>query len=83
MIEHNIADLFNARPFRPFRLYLADGRNVSVVTSDVLTVSNDGRVFSVFDPDADEMELIDLLQVVSIRIPEQGGWDSEASITSH
>ncbi|HEX8296555.1 MAG TPA: hypothetical protein VF593_09665 [Chthoniobacteraceae bacterium] len=82
MIAENIADLFAARPFRPFRLHLADGRSVSVFTSDVLTVSRDGRVFSVFDPGSDELELIDISQVVSIRIPETGGLDWNASVTA-
>ena len=80
MTADNIADLFAARPFRPFRLYLADGRIVPVTTSDVLTVSAEGRVFSVFDPDTDELEIIDLLQVVSIRIPETGDSDWNAFV---
>jgi hypothetical protein len=48
-----------ARPFRPFRLHLADGRALSVTHPENLMVSSDGRVAAVYVP-REGLEIVDL-----------------------
>jgi len=61
-----LRDLHGARPFRPFRLSLADGRSVQVKHPEVLGVSPGGRTLHLFFDD-EHSEYIDLLHVTSIE----------------
>jgi hypothetical protein len=54
------------RPFRPFDIYLADGRQIRVDHPEILASSPTGRTIAVYsDPEA--AEIIDLLLVTSIK----------------
>ncbi len=57
-----------ARPFRPFRLHLVDGREVSVTHPENLIVTSDGRSVAVYVP-REGTEIIDvpLLTAVDFR----------------
>lgn len=48
-----------ARPFRPFRLHLADGREIPVTHPENLMVSSDGRCVAVYVP-REGTEILDL-----------------------
>jgi hypothetical protein len=56
----------SARPFRPFELYLADSRTVTVEHPEQLAISPGGRTIGVAHHD-DTIETIDLLLVVGIK----------------
>ena len=58
---------YNAQPFQPFVLHLADGRNVPVVHRDFIAASPTGRTVVVIQPD-DSMNIIDLLLVTDIEL---------------
>jgi hypothetical protein len=48
-----------ARPFRPFRLHLADGRELPVDHPENLMVSSDGRSVAVYIP-GEGTEIVDV-----------------------
>jgi len=55
-----------ARPFQPFEIYLADGRQIRVDHPEVLASSPTSRTVAVFsEPEA--AEIIDLPLVTSIK----------------
>ncbi|MFM9956585.1 MAG: hypothetical protein ACKVZJ_00790 [Phycisphaerales bacterium] len=62
-----------ARPFRPFTLYLADGRSFRVEHPEFLAVTGGGRTIIVTFPDSEHIEMIDLLMVTSIAKGDQPG----------
>jgi hypothetical protein len=55
-----------ARPFKPFVLRTADGREYRVPHPEVLLITPSGRTVIVADTD-DTVELIDLLLVASLH----------------
>jgi hypothetical protein len=64
-----------ARPFKPFTLFLTDGRTMEVRYPEVLAVFPAGRSIILTQPD-DSYDVIDLLLVTSLHIgdghPESG-----------
>jgi len=70
MLPTHLVQFIHAAPFRPFRLFLADGRSIEAGAADCLTFSPDGRGLFIFLPDTDEHELLDLALVVSARVSE-------------
>ncbi len=56
-----------ARPFRPFSIRVADGREYSVAHPEFLAVSATGRALVVSTPD-DAFEIIDTVMVASIHV---------------
>jgi hypothetical protein len=61
-----VRQLHQARPFRPFRLHLADGRDFDVPHAELMAVSPGGRTLSIY-VDEGWIEHIDLLLVTSIE----------------
>jgi hypothetical protein len=59
--------LYNAKPFQPFVIHLADGREVPVVHRDFIMAVPSGRILVVCLPD-DTVDLIDLLLVTDVKI---------------
>lgn len=59
-------DFHKAQPFRPFRIHLADGRDLDVVHPEFLARSPGGRTAVLFTAD-DHMEAFDLLLVTSLE----------------
>ncbi len=62
---------YHARPFVPFRVFLADGRYVDVRHPEFLAMSPGGRTIFVVDSD-DTIETIDLLLVTSLKSIRNG-----------
>lgn len=56
-----------AKPFRPYKLHLADGDVVEVRHQEFVTMSPSGRTIVVFGQ-GDEMSIIDLLLVSRIEM---------------
>jgi len=66
MTIERLRKMHEARPFRPFRIHMADGRHLDVVHPEFLAHSRSGRTISVATPD-DVFEVIDLLLVTSLE----------------
>lgn len=62
-----------ARPLRPFTIYLADGRAIRVEHPEFLALTGGGRTVIVTFPRSERFETIDLLMVTSIAADDQPG----------
>lgn len=71
MTHSKLREAMHTRPFRPFIIYLADGREFRVHHPDFVAVSPSGREASVF-LENDEYQIIDLFLVTGI------GFDGQA-----
>jgi hypothetical protein len=70
-----IREAAHAQPFQPFRLRLADGREVLIPHPDFIAVSPNGRRVIVFHSD-ESMSILEPLLIVSVEVPapdQQGG----------
>jgi hypothetical protein len=65
--REQLRSLVIARPFRPFVMHLADGREVPVQHPDFLLISPSGRTVNVYQPD-DTQNIVDLLLVTDIEL---------------
>ena len=70
MTIEKIRSLHDARPFRPFTIHLADGRNVRVEHPEFMSRSPSGRTIYVEKP-GDVGHHIDLLLVTDL-VPDNG-----------
>ena len=66
MTLQDFRKLYDARPFRPFALHLADGREISVVHPDFAAVPRAGRSVVVISPDNTQMHIVDLLLATNL-----------------
>ena len=67
MTLEQIRTLFDAQPFRPFVLHLADGRGVPVIHREFIMAAPSGRTIVVCQPD-ETFNIIDLLLVTDIEL---------------
>ena len=67
MTIEQVKKLYNATPFQPFVIHLADGREVPVVHRDFIMAVPSGRILVVALPD-DTVDLIDLLLVTDVEV---------------
>ena len=67
MTNEQLKIAHEARPFRPFRLHLADGRAFAVDHPEFLAQTPAGRTVIVTMPD-ERFEVIDLLLVTSLEV---------------
>jgi hypothetical protein len=68
MTVEQLRNAYNAQPFRPFVIHLADGREVSVQHREFIMTVPSGRTIVVCQPD-DTLIIIDLLLVTDLEIP--------------
>jgi len=66
MTIEKVKELYEAKPFRPFVIHLADGRAVPVHHRDFIIAIPSGRTLIVLQPD-DTMNIIDLLLVTDVE----------------
>ena len=66
MTVERFNDALRARPFRPFTLHLADGREIPVSHPEWALASPSGRTTVVMQPD-DSLNIIDLLLVTDLE----------------
>jgi hypothetical protein len=66
MTVEQLRNAYNAKPFQPFILHLADGRNVSVHHPENMAFSPSGRTVTVYQPD-DSSHVVDLLLVTDLE----------------
>jgi hypothetical protein len=69
MTTEQIRKFHQAKPFKPFSIYLADGREVKVNHPELLALG--GRTIAVFD-ETDAAEVIDLPLVTSLKTTKAG-----------
>jgi hypothetical protein len=67
MTIDKVREVYNARPFQPFVMHLADGRNLMVQHPENLASSPSGRTIHVDLPD-DTSHFVDLLLVTDLEI---------------
>lgn len=66
MTIDQVRTFFNAQPFAPFTLYLADGRQFPVHSREFMALSPAGRTVAVYQPNG-LVDIIDLLLVTSLQ----------------
>lgn len=67
MTIEQVKQLYNAAPFRPFIIHLADGRRIPVKHREFMAASPSGRTIVVYEQD-DSFNIIDLLLVTSLEV---------------
>ena len=65
MNAEEIRQHIQARPFRPFYLYVADGRQIHVFHHDFAMVSPKGRFVDVFQPD-EKHDILDIRLITGV-----------------
>ena len=75
MVIDQLRKLYQAQPFRPFMMHLADGRQLPVVHREFIMVSPSGRTAIVYQPD-DSFNIVDLLLVTDLEVKPEGGQKS-------
>jgi hypothetical protein len=64
---------YQSRPFKPFIIHLADGREIPIDHPEFIMSSPSGRTVSVYRPD-DTLNVIDLLLVTDLELkPARNG----------
>ena len=71
MTLERLRELYQAKPFHPFVIHLADGRNVTVKSPEFMAFSHSGRTIVVHEPD-DSMRIVDLLLVTELHVQPNG-----------
>jgi hypothetical protein len=72
MTIERFRDFYNAQPFQPFTIHLADGREVPVLHREFIMATPSGRTVVVCQPD-DTLNVIDLLLVTDLEIKTPNG----------
>jgi hypothetical protein len=71
MTIEQIRNLYQAHPFQPFVMHLADGRQISVVHHDFIIAAPSGRTVIVYQPD-DSFNIVDTLLVTDLEVKANG-----------
>jgi hypothetical protein len=66
MTIEQLRNAYNAQPFRPFVIHLADSREVPVVSRELILTVPSGRTFVVCQPD-DTLNIIDMLLITDLE----------------
>lgn len=67
MTVEKMRDFYQAEPFRPFIIHLADGRQIPVAHREFIAAAPSGRTMAIYQPD-DTFNLIDLLLVTDVEV---------------
>ena len=67
MTIEQVRHFYDAQPFKPFVMQLADGRSIPVMHREFMASAPSGRTVTVYQPD-DSMNVIDLLLVTDLEI---------------
>jgi hypothetical protein len=67
MTIDRLRNFYNAKPFQPFVMHLADGRVIPVLHPEYMASAPSGRTVTVYQPD-DTMNVIDLLIVTDLEV---------------
>jgi hypothetical protein len=72
MTVERFQQTLNAKPFRPFTIYLADGSSIPVASPEFVSPSPSGRTLVVWEPN-DRMNILDLLLVTKLEVEPSNG----------
>jgi hypothetical protein len=73
MTIEQVKAAYEAQPFQPFNLHLADGRHVPVLSREFMVAAPSGRTIIVYQPD-DSFNIVDLLLVTDLEFrPAKNG----------
>jgi hypothetical protein len=78
MTIEQLRNTYEAIPFRPFTIHLADGRSFLIRHRDYLSHSPSGRTIIVYDDD-DNFSILDLLLVTELEIHSPAKKPGEAA----
>jgi hypothetical protein len=67
MVPDKIADFCEAAPFRPFELFVSDGRSWLVKHPDFVSFDLAAERLTIYDEETDFADGIDMMAVVSLR----------------
>ncbi len=67
MTIEQLRNLYNAQPFQPFVMHLADGRQIPVQHREFITTAPSGRTVVAYQPD-ESMNIVDLLLVTDVEV---------------
>ena len=67
MTIEQVRNVYNAQPFQPFLIHLADERHIPVRHRDFMMPAPSGRTMIVYQPD-DSFNIIDLLLVTDLEV---------------
>ena len=67
MTAREFRSVFDALPFRPFKVYLADGREVAIRHQDYALLSPTGRTLIVYQDD-DSFQVLDLMLATGVEV---------------
>jgi hypothetical protein len=71
MTIEKLRKLYDSRPFQPFIIHLADGRDIPVSHPEFMASAPSGRTITVYLPD-DTLEIVDILLVTDLEVPTSG-----------
>lgn len=73
MTIEQVRQRYDAQPFQPFVMHLADGREVAVRGRELMMTAPNGRTIAIYQPDS-TVNVIDLLLVtdLELRSPTNG-----------
>ncbi len=71
MTIQDIRKLYEARPFRPFDIHMADGRRVRVAHPEFMATAPAARTVVVYQANG-SFDVIDLLLVAALRVHADG-----------
>jgi hypothetical protein len=66
---------YDAQPFTPFEIHLADGRKFPVVHREFLALGATGRTVAVTQPGDDGFDILDVRLVASLHVKSAGMMD--------
>ena len=67
MTSDQLRMMVRSRPFEPFRMFLAEGRELHVSHPEMVAITGNGHTAIVTLPEGEDYEVIDILLVTGIR----------------
>lgn len=67
MTIEQVRRCYDAQPFQPFVMHLADGREIKVPSREFMMTAPNGRTIAVYQPDS-TVNVIDLLLVIDLEL---------------
>jgi len=64
--NQTLKDFLHKQPFKPFTIFLADGRNYTVHHEDYVAVEPEGRRFAMFD-EKGRLAVVNMTMITSIE----------------
>jgi hypothetical protein len=71
MTAQEFRSVFDAQPFRPFTVHLADGRAIAVPHQECALLSPTGRTLIVYEDD-DSFQVLDLMLATGVQVNGKG-----------